>query len=313
MKKNLVPPHISKEAHAFYSQETIDAPDIDFTSSDSVGLLRNVIAGLWTELCNQIPFEYSFNKREIGGVNCYQVTPPNADSASAVILYVHGGSYSFGHPTLCKNIPVSIAYETGISVISIEYRLGPEHFFPAPVDDLLAVIEGLKDAFGEHINYGLVGHSAGGGLALTGALQAKARKLPEPSVMALIAPWTDVQLSGDSMLTLEAFDSNPPSREWFVNSTKAFLGEYEADNPLVSPLNGNLSGLCPTYIQQPGRDRIMSDSTRLNRRLLKEKVSSTLDIWDGMWHGFQMDPSVPEAQEANRATAEFLKNVLGNL
>lgn len=305
-----MPSNISAEAQAFYEQDVMAIPDFDFTSVSSVQPLRDMVGVLWGGLCEQIPYDYHFESISINGINCYQIDPPEISNTDLVILYVHGGSHIFGHPTLCKNIPVSIAQHSGIRVISVEYRLGPEHPFPAAINDLLEVIQGLKSHFGEAVRYGITGHSSGGGLALSTTLKAKQNGLPSPAALALLAPWVEVELSGDSMLTLKEFDANPPSQEWFYNSVQAFIGEHQRNDPLLSPLYGDFEDLCPTYIQQPGRDRLLSDATRLNRRLIDANISSTLDIWDGMWHGFQMFPLLPEAQQANKVTATFLKKHL---
>lgn len=310
MKQIIAPEHISEEAKAFYGLEMPEVPDIDFSSSSSVQLLRDAVIEYWQVLSAQIPMDYRFDPFQINGINSFQITPPQITVDDAVILYVHGGSYCSGHPELCKNIPVSIAHAAKIPVISIEYRLAPEHPFPAPIEDVLQVIEGLVDMYGEKTRFALVGHSAGGGLALSVALQAKQRKLPLPECLALLAPWVDASVVGDSILTLESFDPNPPSLEWLKGIKDGFASNYDVTNPIVSPLYAKLSGLPPIYIQQPGRDRLLSDSTRLNRKLLEEGVLSTLDIWDGMWHGFQMFPLVPEAQQANRATANFISRIL---
>lgn len=285
-------------------------PDIDFTSSDSVQYLRDAVNEIWGSLCQQIPYDYSFDAITINNINCYQVDPPEVENEEVLIIYIHGGSYIVGHPTLCKNMPVSIAHESGIRVVSVEYRLGPEHPFPAAIDDVLDVIKGLQNHFGKNVRYALMGHSSGGGLALISALHAKNKNLLEPIAMALISPWIDLELQGDSMLTLEAFDTNPPTRDWFYQSVEAFIGQYQRTEPAISPLNDDVSGLCPIYIQQGGRDRLLSDATRLNRRLLNAGVNSTLDIWDGLWHAFQMMPLLPEAQQANQATASFLRATL---
>ena len=310
LKKISTPNNISKQAQAFYAQEIPEIPIIDFTSVDDVQLIRDAIHPQWQGLCEQIPYDYTFDEIEINGIRCYQIDPPDRADDTVVIIYIYGGGNFFGHPTLCKNIPVSIAHNSGIRVISVEYRLGPEHSFPAPIDDILDVIDGIKTYFGNNTRYGIVGHSAGGGLALSAALQAKEKNLPCPAAMALISPWVELELCGDSMRTIEAFDPNPPSHAWFYKSVDAFIGNYQRTDPLVSPLYGDFSDLCPTYIQQAARDRLLSDATRLNRSLLDAKVSSTLDIWDGLWHGFQMVPLLPEAQQANQATAYFMKSLL---
>jgi acetyl esterase/lipase len=307
LKKIPTPENISKQAQAFYAQETLGIPEIDSNSLAEVQALRTAIHGQWEMLCDQIPYEYNFDEISINGIRCYQIDPPEASSDDLVIIYIHGGTYFFGHPTNCKNIPVSIAHNSGIRVISVEYRLSPEHVFPAPAEDILAVIDGIQNYFGKNCRYGLSGHSSGGGLALSVALQAMEKGLACPEALALLAPWVEMELCGDTMLSLEEFDPSPTSRDWFYKSVEDFLGNYQRTDPLVSPLYGDFSDLCPIYIQQAGRDKLLSDATRLNRRLLKANVQSTLDIWDGLWHGFQMFPLLPEAQQANQATAAFLK------
>lgn len=310
MKSVSPPQHISGAALAFYAQPIPDIAMIDFTTVEAVQSIRDFVHPLWQSFCDQIAVDYRFEETMINNIRCYQIDPPDLSNPDAVIFYIHGGSNFFGHPTLCKNIPVSIAHQSGIRVISIEYRLAPEHPYPAPIEDIVAVISGYATHLGKALPYALVGHSAGSGLALSARLMAQQHNLPLPKAMALIAPWVDAELAGDSWTTLEHFCPNPPTNEWMYESVQAFLGGFERKDPLVSPLHSDLSGLCPTYIQVPGRDRFLSDGIRLNRKLLSAKVDSTLDIWEGMWHGFQMMPQIPEAQDANRATADFLANAL---
>lgn len=311
MKKVAIPNgDISEQAKLILEQEIAEIPDIDFSSSASVQLLRNAVSEQWLGLCQQIPYNYTFDTIKINGINCYQIDPPEISDNGQLIIYIHGGSYLFGHPTQCKNIPVSIAHESGVRVISVEYRLGPECPLPAAIDDVLSVIKGIRNHFGENVRYGLMGHSSGGGLALIATLQAMSKNLPKPSAIALLAPWVDLEFEGDSMSTLKNVDINPPSVEWFYQSVEGFIGQYQRTDPAISPLHQDLSGLCPTYIQQGGRDRLLSDATRLNRQLLNVEVESILDIWEGLWHGFQMMPLLPEAQQANKATAAFFRKSL---
>lgn len=309
----VIPKNISLEAQAYYQESFPDLPLIDFNSLEQITQLRQAFTPIWEALSEQISYDYSFEEIRINGTRCYQIDPPNLSDANQLVLYIHGGAFIFGHPSLCKNIPVSIAHGSGIRTVSIEYPLAPEHSFQDQLDHILAVIEGIREKFGREVNYGLVGHSAGGCLALSALLQARLRKAQLPTALCLISPWLDSSVSGDTMTTLEAFDPNPPSTEWFYESVDAILGDMDRTDPLISPLYGDLQGLCPTYIQQAGRDKISSDAFRLNRELLKQNVPTTLDVWDGMWHGFQMFPAIPEAKSANQFTADFLKYQLGKL
>lgn len=310
MKTIKPPTHISEAAQAFYTQPIPDLPMIDFTSAEAIQRVRDFVHPLWQSYCDEMPGDYSFELITINNIRCYEIDPPVFKNEDAVILYVHGGSNFFGHPTLCKNIPVSIAHQSGVRVLSIEYRLAPEHIFPAPIEDIVAVIKGLDEYSGKKMSYALAGHSAGAGLTLSARVMAKGKSLALPKAIALLAPWVDHTVAGDTWLTLDEFCPNPPTHKWFYESVNAFLGGYDRKDPLVSPLFSDLSDLCPIYIQAAGRDRFLSDSIQLNRKLLHAGVCSTLDIWEGMWHGFQMIPSVPEAQAANQATAKFLSRTL---
>jgi acetyl esterase/lipase len=304
----LHPPHISEQAAAFYSQTFEQLPLIDFTNPTEITKIRNLIHPIWQTFSEQIPYSYSFEEITINGRRCYQIMPPILKHASAVILYIHGGSLCYGHPSLCKNIPVSIAHQSGIPVISIEYRLAPEHPMPAQIDDILTVISGLKTFFNQHISYGIAGHSAGANLAVTAALNATHK----PKALALIGAFLDASLEGDSISFLEQFDltTQIAIKQWHYQSFESFLGDYDRKDPSVSPLFADINGLCPTYLQGAGRDRSVSDPIRFNRKLLAQNINSTLDIWEGMWHGFQMIPWLPEADSANAATATFLSNQL---
>jgi acetyl esterase/lipase len=304
LKTEFQPQHISQQAKDYFSLEFEKIPFIDFTDSQQVQSLRDLIHPIWQSLSDQIPYSYQFEEITINGIRCYQIDPPTMTESQAVILYLHGGSLFFGHPTLCKNIPVSIAHASGIRVVSVEYRLAPEHPMPAQLDDILTVINGLKAHYGDEVEYGLVGHSAGANIGLSAAIKATLK----PKTLALIGAFVDASLEGDSIITLADFDptSQLANKAWHYESFTAFLNHFDRQDPLISPLFADLTELCPTYIQAAGRDRSVSDPIRLNRKLLAQHIPSTLDIWEGMWHGFQMFPLLPEAVQANAATADFL-------
>ena len=152
---------------------------------------------------------------------------------------------------------------------------------------------------------GLYGESAGGGLALATAVALRDQQATLPNRLALMSPWTDLTISGDTYRTLLGIDPD------FLNPDEppAFARAYAGDDvasPEASPLFADLSGLPPTLIQVGGRETLLSDSCRLDAALRRVGVESRLDVWDGLWHVWQMWPHLPESREAFDTFADWL-------
>lgn len=196
----------------------------------------------------------------------------------------------------------------GVRGLSVDYRLAPEHPFPAAVEDAKSVFLGLLENGYEPNQIALTGDSAGGGLALAATLALKQEGKPLPGAIAVISPGIlDMKVFGDTWTTLAASDPFLPEDELLPNIVK-YSGETSRDNPLMSPLYGDYEGFPPLLIQVGTRELLLSDSVRLAREARKAGVDVTLDVWEGMWHVWHMTwPEIPEAREACMEIADFLK------
>ena len=228
-----------------------------------------------------------------------------------VILYCHGGGYSTGSCLYGRTLTTRLASSTSMDVLSFDYRLAPEHPYPAALEDavktwnhLMMYGYGARDVI-------LAGDSAGGNLALalTHQLKREGRLLPRGIV--LYSPWTDMTSSGKSHRTKEGID--PVLSDAYLRAAiENYLGEdYPEEllkDPLISPLYGEFEGFPPTYIQVGDQEILQRDSVLLQKRMSQAGVNVTLDVFKGMWHVFQMAP-FKTAAEAMDKSAEFIFSI----
>jgi acetyl esterase/lipase len=190
----------------------------------------------------------------------------------------------------------------------VEYRLAPEHPFPAGLDDALAAYRWLLDEGMDAQSIGVFGDSAGGGLTLALALKIRDTGLPQPGALVAISAAVDLTGQGDTQATLLEDDIvlGPPNLE----RSRLYAGEAGLNDPLVSPIYADLTGLAPLLIQVGTRERLLSDSVRLARHARRDGVDVTLDVWEGMWHVWQDHPTLPEAEQATAEIAAFFNERL---
>ncbi|TRO97051.1 alpha/beta hydrolase [Glycocaulis profundi] len=230
----------------------------------------------------------------LGGRPALALTP--AKMRPGALVYLHGGGYSRGSPQSHKPLISRLAASFELKTFAPDYRLAPENPFPAGLDDAVAAIRAAREETGGPIV--LAGDSAGGGLALAAAIRLRQLGLDLPEAMILFSPWTDLSLSGESVETKA--DADPMLKPDFLRAGAAlYLGGRRADDPAVSPLFADLSGLPPTLIQAGGDEVLLDDSTRLAERMEAAGVNADCEVWQGLWHDFQLfAPIIPEADWA---------------
>lgn len=232
------------------------------------------------------------------GVKAAWITPEDVRDDRAV-LFFHGGGFQMGSIETHRALSAAIAAGAGCRVLAVDYRLAPEHRFPAPVEDALAAFDWLLSSglLPQHI--AVAGDSAGGGLALSLMLALKARRHALPAAAALMSPWTDMEASGQSFETRSAAD--PFHQRAMIKAlAKAYLGSGgNPRDPLASPVHGDLSGLPPLLIQVGGNETVLDDARLLADRARAAGVEVRLEIWSGMFHVFQLYAAdLPKAREA---------------
>jgi acetyl esterase/lipase len=234
------------------------------------------------------------------------VIPPGASENGPVLYYLHGGGYISGSAKTNRPIAVPLAQKLGSRVFSLDYRLAPEHRFPAAVEDALAGYRWLISTGVDPRRLSVAGDSAGGGLALAlvMALRDEGEKLP--SCVACLSPWTDMTGSGESIVANSERDAMFFGED-IVPYASAYLGSQSPENPLASPLFGNFAGLPPLYFEVGESEALLDDARRAHQKALAAGVSSELRIVEGVPHGWQFGaPFVPEARESIAEIAAFI-------
>jgi acetyl esterase/lipase len=244
-----------------------------------------------------------------GGVPSEWLLAPDCDRGR-VLLYLHGGGYCLGSLTTHREMIARIGRAAGCACLSVDYRLAPEHRFPAALEDALAAYRWLASAGADPARIAVAGDSAGGGLCLALLLALRDAGDPMPRAAALLSPWTDLTLSGASYAEHAAEDMMV-SKAGGAALAKAYLGGADPSAPLASPLFGNFSGLPPLLIQVGTAEVLLDDSLRLADRARAAGVAVELERWEEMFHVWQFWANLPEAAQAVAKIGIFLRNALG--
>jgi epsilon-lactone hydrolase len=228
--------------------------------------------------------------------------------AGRVVLYLHGGGYVIGSPRSHRHLAAAIATAGQAAALLLDYRLAPEHPYPAAVDDAAAAYRWLLDqgiAPGQIV---IAGDSAGGGLTVAALLALRDARLPQPAGGVCISPWVDLTCSGASYRTKAGADPIV-QRTGVEEMARAYLGAAAPRTPLASPLFADLRGLPPPLLIHVGSDEVLlDDSTQLADRARAAGVDATLEVWDRMihvWHWFL--PMLDEAQDAVDGIGRFIR------
>jgi epsilon-lactone hydrolase len=245
-----------------------------------------------------------------GGVDGEWISPAHAPQDKA-ILYFHGGGFRIGSVTSHRDLIAQIALASGCRVLAINYRLAPEHRYPAALDDALAAYGWMLDRGLKSTNIAFAGDSAGGNLVLAAMLALRERGIPLPITAALMSPWTDLAATGASYITRAEADPIH-QRAMILALARNYLGgQGDPCDPLVSPLYADPAGLPPLLIQVGDRETVLDDSVMFADLARAAGVDVTLEVWDGMIHVFQMfGAELPEALQAIASIAGFLNRHL---
>jgi epsilon-lactone hydrolase len=231
------------------------------------------------------PDDVAFEPGTVGGVSGVWVHPASSRSDEG-ILYLHGGWFSAGSSRAYRHLVGHIATRAGTKAFVPDYRLAPEHPFPAAIDDVSATYRGMDDRGIRRI--AIVGDSAGGNLALVLALSVATRAVPARAILVgavALSPVTDLTLSGASYETRAEADPYF-TKQQVAGLVRSYLGSVDAHDPLASPLQGRLSGLPPVRIYAGDDEVLLDDSRRYVERAIAAGVDARLDVWMGMPHGF---------------------------
>lgn len=221
------------------------------------------------------------------------------------VLYLHGGAYAVGSPQVYREFAAHIARTWQAQVALVDYRLAPEHPYPAATDDVFAAYQALLEQGIAAADVVIAGDSAGGGLSLACALQARDAGLPLPAALVLLSPWTDLTVSGRSAAELRRDDMLDADR--LRAAAADYLAGASPHTPLASPLHADLHGLPRTLIQVTDTEILFDDSRRLLDALHAAGTSAELRVWPGLWHVWPLFAGkLPEANAALAEAAAFL-------
>ena len=225
-----------------------------------------------------------------------------------VLLYLPGGAYIIRMPNVHSAMVSKLCRNANAKALMVYYRLAPENPFPACLDDALQAYQWLLDQGIAAEKIAIAGDSAGGGLTLSTLLAIKERKLPMPGCAYMLSPLLDVSDHAPSRWKNAASDAALPApKKRAINPRPMYLGENAPEDPMVSPINGDFTGLPPLYIQVSDSEMLLDDSLRLARRGHSYDVEVTVDLWHKVPHVWQIFGFLPESREALEKSARFLR------
>lgn len=289
-------------------------------ASEQLALLKEMMAGVdvmggtlgerrafMDSLEGGVPDGTTVTPAIAGGVPAEWVVAGDAD-ADRVILYLHGGGYCMGSLNSHRTLVAALSAAAKARVLNLDYRLAPEHPFPAAVDDAVA---GFRWLLAEGVAPGriaIAGDSAGGGLTLATLLALRDEGEPVPAAAVGISPWADLEGTGDSVRTRAAVDimirpgALEEGADWYASGA-------DLREPRLSPIYGEYSGLPPLLIHVGDAEVLLDDSVRVAERAKAAGVNVTLEVWDEMPHVFHAFTGLlPEADRAIAEIGEFLKS-----
>lgn len=245
----------------------------------------------------------------LGGVKAERLSLEGADT-SAAVLYLHGGGFVAGSPGSHRALTWRLAKGLGVPVFAVDYRLAPEHPFPAALEDVTAAYKALLERGVASSRIVVGGDSAGGNLTLTLALKLKALGLPQPGALFCLSPVTDMVESFPSRIANSERDAMFDARV-FQTGITYYCPDTDVADPLISPYQGDLRGLPPTLFQCAEGEMLRDDSVRMAAKMRAASVPVTLEVWPDVFHVWQLAADlIPESREAVAHIIDFLKKRL---
>ena len=287
-----------KAVHSMGEPESFTPEDLEKQrrSQDALGNMAASMSGLVWE-----PFT-------LAGMDAAWMRLSREHRRRRVILYCHGGGYTSGGLGFSKVLASKLTRATGMDTLAFDYRLAPEHPDPAAVEDALTAwghLDSLGIARGDIV---LAGDSAGGNLALVLCLKLREAGRGLPGALLLMTPWTEMTASGESLRGRAGIDP-VLTPEYMYAVREAYAGGLDPSDCLLSPLFADFAGFPPALIQVGTHEILYSDAERLAERMLAAGADCRLEVWENMWHDFQMYPS-KTASNAIQNMAHFLLEVL---
>lgn len=296
-----IPTTISTEAQAFLAQPINNSGrGITLTTNEDWYQFRDAIDNARRPVFEQWQKDYAVTvtERTIAGVTVREVLPEriSPEHEDKVLLNVHGGGYVLFAGDLSVYEAISAASLGEIRVLAIDYRMPPDHPFPAAIDDAVAVYRGILTDYAP-TDIGLFGGSAGGGLAAAMTLVIRDEGLPMPVAVALNTPWSDLSKTGDSYFANDGVDPVLVTYDGSLGAmARVYANGRDLKDPLLSPVYADYTkGFPPTFLLTGTRDLFLSNTVRHHRALRNAGIEAELHVFEAMWHYFA---AVPEKDEA---------------
>ena len=318
-------------ARSFAAPETVSAemaktvaappPALWLTAPESDAALSKMAANFakaGAATAEAIVQQYGISVEEttLAGVPVRILSPKAADPAKKgkVILYIHGGGYVFGHGIAGITEGALLTGLEGWTVAAVDYRMAPEHRYPAAIDDAFAVYkELLKDHRPQDI--AVFGTSTGGAMTLVLSLQAHAAGVPQPGALISGTPWADIRKVGDTYFTNDGVDNVLGTYDKMLRTAaKAYVGSADPADPLISPVlaaDEALAAFPPTLLVSGTRDLFLSNTVRMHKRLLMNDVHAELIVHEALSHAqYYLNTKAPETAEHYQLLDDFLERTL---
>ena len=253
---------------------------------------------------------------ELGGIRTYTLTPRklDEDKADKVVFYIHGGGYILGHGVAGIGEGVLMAGLEGYKVVCVDYRMAPEHPYPAAIDDAFRAYKALLETTPSE-NVVVFGTSTGGAMTLILGIQAARAGVPQPAALIAGTPWADLTKTGDTYVTMEGVDNILGTYEGLIRTAaELYAGKTDMKDPLLSPVyaaDAALAKFPPTLLVSGTRDLFLSNTVRMHEKLLLADRHAELIVYEALSHAqYYLNPKAPETKTHYRLLGKFLERVL---
>lgn len=261
-------------------------------------------------------FNVSINEGYIGDVHTYTITPPSIpkNHQDKIILFIHGGGYVLNPGIAGIDEGVMLSGIGGYKVVAVDYRMAPQHPYPAAINDAFAVYKKLLEKYPGK-NIGVFGSSTGGAMTLILAMQARDSKVAIPGAIAPCTPWTDLTKTGDSYYTNEHVDNILVGYDgWIDDAALSYANGNDLKDPYLSPIYGDVSDFPPTLLVSGTRDLFLSNTIRMQQKLLEAGIENNLIVYEGQSHCqfyLGLPPTAKELQDHYKNLTRFFDKHLG--
>ncbi|MFN0019188.1 MAG: alpha/beta hydrolase fold domain-containing protein [Pirellulaceae bacterium] len=309
-----VPSTISKEAQAAAAKFSKATRNVQLPAADDIEGWKKVQAEMEQKRAAAnaaVVKEYQpdIQSRKLGGVPVLDIKPKGWKESRRVLVYTHGGAYTLYSSQSRLMSAVPMAHDTGLRVISVDYTLAPHAKWQEVTSQVVAVIQTLVKEGHSLKEIAIYGESAGGGLAAAAVLKMRDQGLGMPGAVVLWSPWSDITDTGDTYATLQDADPLLYYPGNLKNCAAAYAAPEDQRHPYVSPVYGDYTkGFPPTLIQAGTKEIFLSNAVRQYRALDNAGIPVKLDLYEGMWHIFQVfHYDLPESKLARKKVREFLE------